>query len=100
MDKSVEYNALCLAKYECAMCSNDVIRVCLLRKHNLISQFQHNLMWFSHSRHVNLQILQRILMLDLGALSLRKLAALRAELEMSFFAVEFYGINFYPREPY
>jgi hypothetical protein len=73
VDRNAEYNALCLAQYEYAMCSNDVIRVCLPRKHNLITQFQHNLMWFSHSRHVSSNISRRILMSDLGDLSLRKL---------------------------
>jgi hypothetical protein len=39
-------------------------------------------------------------MLDLWNLSLRKLAKLRDELEMSFSAVEFYGMSFYPDVPY
>ena len=52
-DKTVEYNALCLAQYEYAMCPHDVIRVCLSYEHNLIIQCQQNSMWFSRSRHVN-----------------------------------------------
>jgi hypothetical protein len=39
-------------------------------------------------------------MSDLGDLSLQKLVALRDELEMSFSAVEFYGMSFHPRAPY
>ena len=39
-------------------------------------------------------------MSDLGDLTLRKLAALRDELEMSFCAVEFYGTSFHPGAPY
>ena len=39
-------------------------------------------------------------MSDLGDLSLRKLAALRDELEMSFCAVEFYGMSFHPGYSY
>ena len=35
-------------------------------------------------------------MLDLGDLSLRKLVALRDELEMSFSTVDFYGMSFHP----
>ena len=33
-------------------------------------------------------------------LKLRKLAALRVELEISFCAVEFYGTSFHPDAPY
>jgi hypothetical protein len=40
VDKNAEYNALRLAQYEYAMCPNDVIRVCLPREYNLITQFQ------------------------------------------------------------
>jgi hypothetical protein len=100
VDKSAEYNALRLAQYEYAMCPHDVIRVCLPRKHNLITQFQLNLKWFSHSRHVSSRISRRILMSDLGDLSLRNLAKLRDELGMSFSAVEFYGMSFHPSAPY
>jgi hypothetical protein len=53
LDKYAEYNVLRLAQYEYAMCPNDVIKVCLPRKHSIITQFQHNLMSFSHSRHVS-----------------------------------------------
>ena len=45
VDKSAEFNALRLAQYEYAMGPNAVIRVCLPREHNLITQFQLNLMW-------------------------------------------------------
>ena len=100
VDKSAEYNALRLAQYEYAMGPNVVPRVCLPREHNLITQFQQNLMWFSHSWHVSSQISWRILMSDLGDLSLWKLAALRDELEMSFSTVEFYGMSFHPGAPY
>jgi hypothetical protein len=96
VDKSAEYNALRLAQYEYAMCPNDVRRVCLPCEHNLITQFQYNLMWFSHRRHVNSRISRRILMSNLGNLSLRKLVALRDQLEMSFSAMEFYGMSFHP----
>jgi hypothetical protein len=34
VDKNAEYNALCFAQYQYAMCPNDVIRVCLSREHN------------------------------------------------------------------
>jgi hypothetical protein len=49
VNKSAEYNASRLSQYEYAMGPNDVIRVCLQCKHSLITQFQHKLMWFSHS---------------------------------------------------
>jgi hypothetical protein len=39
-------------------------------------------------------------MSDLEDLSLRKLVALRDEFKMSFFAVEFFGMNFHPSAPY
>jgi hypothetical protein len=39
-------------------------------------------------------------MSDLGDLSLRKLVALRVELEMSFYAVKFYGMSFHRGAPY
>ena len=39
-------------------------------------------------------------MSDLGNLSLRNLAKLRNELQMSFCAVEFYGMIFEPFYPY
>ena len=77
VDKIAKFNALCLAQYEYAMGPNALIRVCLLREHNLITQFQQIIMWFSHSRHVNSRISRRIFLSDLGDLSLRKLAALR-----------------------
>jgi hypothetical protein len=82
------------------MCLNDDIRVCLSREHNLVTQFQQNLMWFSRGRHVSSRISRRILMSDLGHLSLRKLAKLRDELEMSFYAVEFYDMSFHLGAPY
>ena len=47
VDKSVEYNALCLAQHEYAMGPNGVRSMCLIREYNLIHQFQMNLMWFS-----------------------------------------------------
>ena len=100
VDESAEYNALCLAQYEYVMGPNAVIRVCLPREHNLITQFQLNLMWFSHSRHVSTRISQRILMSDLGDLSLQRFSKLRDELEMSFCAVEFYGTSFHPGASY
>jgi hypothetical protein len=99
VEKSVEYNALCLGPHEYTMGPNADLRVCLPRQHNLITQFQMNLMWFSQSRHVSNTILWRILMSDLGDLSLRKLAKLRDELEMSFCAVEFYDTIFEPFYP-
>ena len=95
VDKSAEYNALHLAQYEYVMYLNDDRRVCLSREHNLVTQFQQNLMWFSHSRHVSSRISRRIFMSDLGDLLLRKLAKLRDELEMSFYAVEFYDMSFH-----
>ena len=100
VDKSVEFNALCLAECEYAMWPNDVRKVCLARKHNLITQFQKNLMWFSNSRHVSSRVSRKILMSELGDLTLWKLAALRDELEMSFCMVEFYGMSFHPGAPY
>ena len=100
VDKNVKYNALRLAQYEYAMCPNEVKWVYLPREHNLIRQFQLNLMWFSHSRHVSSKILRRILMSDLRYLSLRKLVALRDELEISFCVVEFYGMIFHSIYPY
>ena len=100
VDKNVEYNALRLAQYEYAMGPNVDFRVCLPREHKLITHFQMNLMWFSQSRHVNSGISRRILMSDLGDLSLRNLAKLRDELGMSFCAVEFYGMIFEPFYPY
>ena len=39
VDKYVEYNALCLAHYEYAMCPNEVKRVCLPCEPNLITRF-------------------------------------------------------------
>ena len=93
-------NALRLAQYEYAMGPNAVTRVCLPREHNLITQFQQKLMWFSHSRHVSSRISQRILLSDLGDLSLRRLAALKDELEMPFCVVEFYSMIFHPGAPY
>jgi hypothetical protein len=39
-------------------------------------------------------------MSNLGELSLRKLAKLRDELEMSLCEVEFYGMSFHPGAPY
>ena len=100
VDKSVEYNAFRLAQHEYAMGSNVNFRVCLPREHNLITQFQINLMWFSQSRHNSSRISRKILMSDLGDLSLRNLAKLRDELEMSFCAMEFYGMIFEPFNPY
>ena len=75
-------------------------KVCLPREHNLITQSQMNSMWFSQSRHNNSRILRRILMSDLGDLSLRNLAKLRDELEISLCAMEFYGMIFEPFYPY
>ena len=100
MDKNVEYNALRLAQHEYAMGPNVDLRVSLPREHNLITRVQMNLMWFSQSQHVSLKILWKILMSNLGDLSLRKLAKLRDELEMSFCVVEFYGMIFHPIYPY
>ena len=100
VDKSVEYNALRLAQYEYAMGPNVDLRVCLPREHNLITQFQMNMMWFSHSRHVSSKISRRILMSDLGDLSLRSLAKLRDELESCWCAVENYGMIFESFYPY
>ena len=96
----MEYNALCLAQYEYAMYPHEVKLACLPREHNLIRQFQLNMMWFSCSRHVNSTISRRILILDLGDLSLWKLAKLRGELEMCWCAVEFYGMIFEPFYPF
>jgi hypothetical protein len=42
VDKDVEYNALRLAQHEYSMGLNGVPRVCLIREHNLIHQFQIN----------------------------------------------------------
>jgi hypothetical protein len=81
MDKNMEYNALRLAQHEYSMGPNGVRRVYLIRKHNLIHQFQINLMWFSQSRHVSSKISRRIFMSDLGDLSLHSLAKLKDELE-------------------
>jgi hypothetical protein len=100
VDKSVEYNALRLAQYEYAMGPNVDLRVCLPREHNLITQFQMNMMWFSRSRHVSSKISRRILMSDLGDLSLRSLAKLRDELESCWCAEEFYGMIFESFYPY
>ena len=94
VNKITEHNALRLAQYEYVRSLKDVIRVCLPRGHNLITQFQHNLMWFSCNRHVSSKFLRKILMSDLGDLSLQKSAKLRDELEMSLCAVEFYGMSF------
>ena len=69
VNKSVEYNAFRLAQYEYAMYSHDVIRVCLPREHNLITQFQQNLMWCSRSRYVSSKISRRSLISDLGDLN-------------------------------
>ena len=60
----VEYNALCLAHYVYAMCTNEVKMVYLSCEHNVIKQFQLNLMWFSRSRHVRSTISRWILMSD------------------------------------
>jgi hypothetical protein len=94
VDKSVEYNVLRLAQHENSMDPNGVPRVCLIREHNLIHQFQKNSLWFSHSRHVTSKISRRILMSDLGNLSLRSLAKQRDELESCWCAVEIYGMIF------
>jgi hypothetical protein len=100
VDKSVEYNALHLVQHEYVMGPNGVRRVCLSREHNLIAQFQMNLMWFSQSRHISSRISWRIFMSDLGDLSLHKLAKLRDELEMCWCAVKIYGMIFEPFYPY
>jgi hypothetical protein len=89
VDKNVEYNDLCLAQHEYTMCPNDVIS--LPRKHNLIIQFQQNLRWFSHSRHV-INFAEDSYV-GVGDLSLPKL-------EISFSVVGFYGMNFHPGAPY
>ena len=94
VNKITEHNALRLVQYEYVRCPKDVIRVCFPCGHNFITQFQHNLMWFSCNRHVNSNFLWKIRMSDSGDFSLRKLAKLRDELEMSLCAVEFYGMSF------
>ena len=96
VDKSAEYNALRLVEYEYTMWPNDIKKVCLARKHYPITQFQENLKWFSNSRHVSSQDSRKILMANLGDFTLQKLVVLRDELEMSFCAVEFYGMSFHP----
>jgi hypothetical protein len=95
----VEYNALRLAQHE-SMGPNGVPRVCLIREHNFIHQFQMNSLWFSHSRHVTSKISRRILMSDLGDLSMRSLAKLKDELESCWCAVEIYGMIFESFYPY
>ena len=94
VNKSVEYNALRLAQHEYCMGRIGVLRVCLIREHNLIHQFQMNSFWFSHSRHVTSKIPTRILISDLGDLSLSSLAKLKDELENCWCAGEMYGIIF------
>jgi hypothetical protein len=96
VDKYVEYNALHLAQHEYSMGLNGVPRVCLIREHNLIHQFQINSLWFSHSRHVTSKISRRILMSNLGNLSFCSLAKLRDELESCWCAMEIYGMIFGP----
>ena len=60
VDKSVEYNALCLAQYEYAMCPNDVIRVCLPCEHNSSLNFNRTYVgatstpFFVHDSYVGL----------------------------------------------
>ena len=49
-------------------------------------------MLFSESRHVTSRISSKILRSDLGDLSLRSLAKLRDELEVSYATTEFYGM--------
>ena len=88
VDSTLEYNALRSAQHEYAMDPNVAIWACFPREHNLITQFQMNLMSFLQSRYITSNFLQRILTLDLGYLVLRSLTKLRDELEMSHCAVE------------
>ena len=88
MDSTLEYNALRSAQHEYAMDPNVTIWACFPREHNLITQFQMNLMSFSQSRYITSNFLQIILTSDLGDLALRSLTKLRDELEMSYCAVE------------
>ena len=100
VDKSIEYNALCLAEYNCAMWPNDWGRRYMSREYNIVTQFRENMMWFSKSRHVTTRVSRRILRARLEDLTLPELDGLREVLEMSFYAVEFYGMSFHPTTPY
>ena len=92
MDSTVEYNALRLATHEYSMGLHALPQLCLPREHDLVKLFKLNFMLFSQSRHVTSKIFKKILRSDLGDLSLRSLAKLRDELEVSYVAVEIYGM--------
>ena len=100
VDKSTEYNALRLAKYDCAMWPNDWRRRFMTRKYNIVTQFHENMKWFSKSRHLTTWVSRKTLRASLEELTLPKLDGLREALEMSFYAVEFYGMSFHPTAPY
>ena len=100
VDKIVEYNALRLAAHEYDMGPHGFPQSCLPREHNLVKLFQLNLMLFSQSRHVSMQLPWRILLSDLENLALRSLAKLRDELESCYGAVEIYGMSFGSFYPY
>jgi hypothetical protein len=100
VDKSTEYNALRLAEYECARWPYDWRRRFMTREYNIVTQFQENMMWFSKSRHVSTRVSKKILRARLEDLTLPELDGLREALEMSFYAVEFYGMSFHRTAPY
>ena len=100
VDRSTQYNALRLAEYDCTMWPNDWRRRFMTREHNIVTQFQENMEWFSKSRHISTRVPRRILRAGLGDLTLWELDGLREALEASFYAVEFYGMRFSPAAPY
>lgn len=100
VDKSTEYNALRLAEYDCAMWPNDLNTRFMTREFNIVTQFQENMKWFSKSRHVTTRVSRRTLRARLEDLTLSELDGLREALEMSFYAVEFYGMTFHSSAPY
>lgn len=100
VDNSTEYNALRLAEYDCAMWPNDLRRPFFICEYNIVTQFQENMKWFSKSRHLTTRVSQKTLRARLQDLTLSELYGLREALEMSFYAVEFYGMIFHSSAPY
>ena len=95
-----QYNVLRLAEYNHAIWPNHTMMRFTSIEKNIVSLFQDNMKCFTKSRHVSIQISRRILQARLEDLTLPQLDRLREELEMSFYAVEVYGMIFHATAPY
>ena len=100
VDKSTEYNALRMAEYNYAIYPYQKTIRFMSIENNIVDLFQENMKCFTKSRHVSTTLSREILRARLEDLTLLQLDRLREKLELSYYAVELYGMIFHATAPY